>query len=427
GDAGAETLTLTSTTDGVFNFSNTAKTAVNVVTITNGGSNVTFQAADVAGLTTLTGSAAGVTTVNFTDTTSLATKDVTNIDVITIAGVDQTLTVDGDEAGAGGQYLTTTGSGTSNLVYAVGAGAASLDLTNTTVSGFDSISVAAALVANTLTIDALSIVTGGATAVTAGATSNLAVTETYNASTWAVTGFDLVTVTAAQTLTVSDTFFNTTVAVYDGSATGALVVNMVGTTLDLGADSFGTGSDIQTTITGTAGNDTITFANAKAAGSAMAVTGNGGTDTFRFEGASGNATGGDLLVIADAVSITDFNSANDVITGQAAGLAGVNLTTGNVASGAWNLDTTGPGFALITGATVADFSSLAAVSAAVGIVTATATDVAYFAVTNINESQVGIYRVLFAATGVIDAADDLTLVSVINNTGDFNASNLGLY
>ena len=276
----------------------------------------------------------------------------------------------------------------------------------------------------------MSIVTGGVTTVTAAATSNLAVTQTYNATNWTVTGFDLVTVTAAQTLTVANTFFdNATAADYNGSATGALVVDMVGTTLNLGADSFGTITDIQTTITGTAGNDTITFANAKAAGSSMVVNGNGGNDTFRFEGASGNATGGDLLVIADAVSITDFNSANDIITGESATLLGVNLTTGNVASGAWDLNGTGPGFALITGATVADFSNLAAVSAAVGAVTATATDVAYFAVTNINESQVGIYRVAFAATGAatIVAGDDLTLVSVIDNTGDFNALNLGLY
>ena len=430
GGGDVEVLTLTSTGNGVFNFSNTAMTLIDTVTITNGGSNVTFQAADVAALATLNGSAAGITTVNFTNTTSLAAKTVGNIDVITIAGVDQTLTVDGDEAGAGGSFLTTTGSGTSNLVYEVGAGAASLSLTNTTVSGFDSIDITNGVTTNTLTIDSESIV--GNTTLVANAAANLALGSAGNFSNISLTAgdFDSLLTTSATAATVSNGMFAGAVVLVDSLAAGddtALTIAMSSATLDLGAIAFGTTNGVDTTITGTAGNDTITFANAKAAGSTMVVTGNGGTDTFRFEGASGNATGGDLLVIANAVAITDFNSANDIITGQAAGLFGVNATVGAVATGAWNLDTTGPGFALITGATVADFSNLAAVSAAVGIVTATATDVAYFAVTNINESQVGIYRVAFAATGAIDAADDLTLVSVIDNTGDFNALNLGLY
>ena len=455
------TLTLsTANADLTFNDGGTYDFSSKTLTFTNGAGEVlTFadatttmivDAADIANVDTITGGGTdGVnTTMSFNDTTSLAGRAVTEVDTFTIttaAAANQTLTVDHDDyttmAGADTLNVTFTGSGDDNLTFAVGGGAAAMDLSDARISGIDTIDVSAQQGGNVNTTIAAASITGNVTLV-GDAAGNLLLADSGNYSNITLTAgdFDTLSIASATTVTVGAGMFSGAVVLVDSTAAGTdpnLTIAMgSATTLNLGTVAFGTTNGMATTITGSTGNDTITFADSKAAGSTMTASGNGGNDLFRLESNSGNGitlggAGAQALVIADAVRVSDFASANDQVSVLATGIATGVATVQTKASGAATVDTAA--FTLITGATMSDFSSLAQLTAAVGTVAdATAADVGYFAVSNVTGSQVAIYAVQFkaAAAGAlttVDADDDVALVGVIDVTGTFAIGNMQVF
>jgi hypothetical protein len=424
--------------DGTYDFSNialtfgTAASVLDLGTDGNAAKTVRADAADLNNVGTITGEAtAGITTtLAVNDTDDLSGVTVTDVDTITIgtaSNTDQTLTVSGADFVAG-NFTTVAGSGDDNL--AIGD-AGAVDFTNTTISGIDALALGTAG-ANDITLDAASI--SGTVAVTADAGADLLITETgtYSNLTIESGDFDSLVITDGVTATVGNTTLDddgtfTSLVAIDSSGAGAdgnLVINMTTTTLDLSGVGIGATQDVDTSITGTTGNDTITFADAKAAGSAMTVSGNGGNDQFRLEDASGNV---DALVVADAVRITDFGAAGDSV-----GFAAADLTLAGVqskASGAVTAAT--DGFVFINNATVNDFTSLAQFGAAVGALTANAAGQSLaFAIANTAGSQVGIYHFTDsdADTNVGDVAGDVNLVGVIDVTsGSFGIGNINVF
>ena len=440
---GGDTLALVKGSgSGSFDFSTTALTGVE--TISTNGANVTLTAsdADLTDVTTLTIGTAASTDIVLTDANDELTGiTFTNTGVRSLQFGNFTVTLDEQNIetdflafqGNGGvsSKITTTGRTTELLIGNKLSNVSLLDVASYS-SANDVVSIGGDSLTNLVTL------TGNANTdltITAGAVGTTIDARGLSTTT---TTFDALVITEGLTLQVDQGFFNGVFGSINSSADTTSATNLQissASSLDLGETSIGTISgtkDVQTTITGTLGNDTITLAASKSSGSTMVVTGNGGTDAFRFNEESGNelaSAGAQNLTLANAVSISDFNSASDTFVGLGSDLSGVNLTVGSVASGAWNLDTTGPGFALITGASVADFTDLTSVGAAVGAVVATDGDQAYFAVTNVDESKVAIYQVTFkdSETDLIDATDGLTLIGVLTNTGDFTASNIGLY
>lgn len=355
--------------------------------------------------------------------------NVQNLTALNAAGDDITLNSDDFTTT---NFLTVTGEGTSDLVLAV---AAATDLTNTTISGFDEID-ATAVGANDISIDAASI--SGNVTVIANAGADLLITETGDYSNITVTSGDFdsmvitdgATVTATEALLDADGTVTSMVSIDSSGAVsdGNLVINMSGTTLNLGAVAIGATQDVDTTINGTAGNDIITLADSKAAGSAMTVNlASGGNDVVRFEDGSGNVA--DSMVIADAVSITGYTAGgSDQLNFEDA------LTTANnvksLASG--SVDFTTDGLVYINNATMSDFSSIAQLATAVGTsATVGAGESLVFAVSGSGASsgQVG----LFAFTDVdnnatIDAADTVTLLGVVDvASGTFGTADLNVF
>jgi hypothetical protein len=220
----------------------------------------------------------------------------------------------------------------------------------------------------------------------------------------------------------------------DAAAAGddtAITITMgTATALNLGDVAFGGTNGVDTTITGSTGNDTITAADAKGATSVMSVTGNGGSDAFRIEDGSGNAAGG--VVVANAFTVTDFNVTNDQVLYLRADLtnSAAQLPL-SIASGAGNFDT--GGFFFINNATMSDFTSKAQLAAAVGAISnfATAGDTAAFAVANVAGTQIAIYDVVEAGADAdnVDATNDtITLVAILNITGGtFALTNMSVF
>jgi len=333
---------------------------------------------------------------------------------------DQNLTLDGADFSAT-QYTTVTGSGDDNLTLGTGVDS---DLSNATISGFDTID--ASLVAgNNLTIGAN---ISGTVTVIGDATTDLTIAETGDYTNLSITAgdFDNLTLTGGITATVDEaTLAGAFTSIDSDNATDAnLTINMVGTTLSLAGIGIGQTFDVDTTITGTAGNDIITAADNKSAGSAMTIDSGAGIDQVRLDNESGNGTGG--LVIADAVSIS-HDANNDQVAIPATFLT--NDVVNNLASG--TVTAASHGFVFINDATVNDFSNLAQFAAAVGTLTANAANQQLaFAIPNNTGSQVGIYVFVDSDNdaNVGNVANDVRLVAVLDiSAGTFNFSDIAVY
>jgi S-layer protein len=407
------------------------------------GGSITLDDADIDNLGVLTGEAtAGVTTTIATvGALDLSVMAVTEIDTFTIGGVNSTLTMDGDDYTAmqvaDTPVVTITGSGDDNLTFAAGGGAAAISLADGTISGVDTINVAAGVAANALTLDAAAI-SGNVTLVgAAGTIVTLGEAGDYSNITLTAAQFTDLTITAGvATATVGAGMFTSAINLIDGAAAGADTVLTIAmgaaTALDLSAVLVGTTNGTDVIITGSTGSDTITAADRTATGSTFVVTGNGGSDTFRLEEESGNAivVAGNLQVVVDAVSITDFDVANDVIALASAFSSGTNAVVA-AASGASNVDTSSATF--INNSVMSDFSDLVQLGTSVGAVaTATAGDDHYYLIGNGDGSKLAVYAVTFAAAvggalTTVDTDDNVSLVAVIDVTGTFSAADVTMY
>ncbi|MDA8672766.1 hypothetical protein N9M46_06940, partial [Gammaproteobacteria bacterium] len=430
-DATADTLGLD---DGTYDFSaitistNGASSGGHTLDLAAQGSlakTVTMDAADLANFATITGetTASIVTTLNVNDTDDLSAATITDVDVITIgtsANTDQTLTLAAADFVAG-NFTTVTGSGDDNLTVAN-----TVDFTNTTISGID-VLTAGSVGDNDVSLDAASI--SGDVTLIAHATANLKITETGDYTNLTVTDndFDSMIITDAQTVTITekgltnaaDGSIESLIAINSTGATDAnLLINMSGTVLDLATVTVGASNDVDTTITGTTGADIITLWDASTAGSATVVTGNGGGDIFRMENASGNAVVADgfTAVLADAISITDFDANNDTLEFDISDVT--NAGVGSAASGAW--DPGSYGLTLITGASLNDFTNETGFYAAVGNATASDGELGVIAIANTAGTQVGIYHVVVedaeTGAGLLDTNEEISLIAVIDIT-----------
>ena len=437
GGAGADTLALSG---GTYDFSNIAVTfgaaasVLDLNTDDNLAKTVTVDATDIANVGTITGEATASidTVINLNDTDDISGLTITNVDTVTIAGTSQTLTIDDQDIDAAANIVDVTSTGTTNnlVVSDVGGADNAVDLRGSTISGFATITTDHG--ATNLTLDSESI--SGQTQLNGDATSIVAITETGDYTNISIDSGEYVglVLTDGITATIDDLTLDddgtVTTAAFAIDSTAAVDANlnivMAGTTLNLGVVGIGATQDVDTIITGTTGNDVITMADTKAAGSAMTVTGNGGSDQFRLEDASGNV---DALVVADAVSITDFDAGNDSIQFAAADIDINGIKS--LASGAVTAAT--DGFVFINNAAVNDFSSLAQFGAAVGALTANAAgqDLA-FAIANTAGDKVGIYAYTDSDndTDVGDTAADVNLVAILDVTsGTFGLTNMGVY
>jgi Ca2+-binding RTX toxin-like protein len=418
----------------------TAASVLDLNTVDNLAKTVTIDAADVTNAATITGetTAAIVTTLNINDTLDMDAYTNTNIDVVTIGGTSQTLTLAGDDSTAS-NYTTVTSTGTTNLlVYGVGGGAASVDLTNATVTGFTSVDVTNAATTNDLILDSASI--SGATTLIAAAGTDLRLGDgDYTNLTLTTADFDSIEIaTAATSVTLDEGMIvGSSVVLLDdqaASADPAVALNMSAAgTLDLGAMLVGTTNGVDLTITGTTGNDTITAPDASAAGSAIVIVTGTGSDTVRLEDNAGNAfaanSGNFTGVLADAVSISDFNATTDQLAIATADLVSATSNAGGVAAGSLNMNNLG--FAYLTGTTLNDFTNEAGVYSAIGNVTGGDGDVSFVAISNAANTQVGVYiidAVGALTAGPVDGSDSVSLVAVVDiSSGTFSATNLTVY
>jgi len=449
---GADTLQLG---NGTYDFSSTAitfATAASILDLNTDGDTaktVTVDAADIANVATITGesTASIVTTLNLNGADDLRAVTITNLDVLTIGGSSTALTVSGDDF-TSSNFTTVTGTGTSNTLVvgvgdngdgAVGDGddvTGSVDLTNATVSGFTSIDITLAATTNDLILDSASI--SGATTLIAAAGTDLRLAENGDYTNLTLTSGDfdsLEIATAVTAVTVDEGMFAGAVALIDDQAASAdptvtIALSAAGT-LNLSGVAIGTTNGADVVVTGTSGADVIYGADSKAAGSSLTITGGGGADIFRLEDASGNGyTAGanaQTIVVADAISITDFSGTDDVIEVDISDAT--TAAAGAVAKGSWN--TGSLGFALITGTTLNSFDSAAGIYSAVGNVTASDGDVGFFAIANTAGTKVGIYVVDMdgaKAGAALDANDDISLIAVVDVTaGSFAVGNVGAY
>jgi len=414
----------------------TAASVLDLNTVDNLAKTVTVDAADLANAATISGesTASIVTTVNLNDTIDIKAYTIADVDVITMGGTAQTLTIDDNDM-TSSNFTTVTGSGDSLLAMVdVATDDGGIDLSNTTISGFTSMTSGTD---GTLTLDSASF--SGAITLIGQAATDILISEAgdYSNVTLTAGDFDNITVSSA-TATLDEGWFNGTVDLLDDSAGGddpAVTIAIAGTTLDLSAVAIGTSNGIDVTITGTTGNDTITGPATSASGSAVVITTGAGTDNVKLAEASGNAAATDTntaATIADAVSVSDFDATKDIVSIDISGGAGINATVGTAASGAYNANT-GPGFVLITGASVADFSSGVAVAGALGNVTLTDDDEFFVAFSNAAGTQVGIYNVLTnggeaGASGISAGTDGISLIAVLDiSAGTFGLANMGVY
>jgi len=432
---GADTIELAG---GTYDFSSitlatTNSSSLDLNTADNLAKTLTVDAAD------FTGFAAGVigettaaitTTLNFNDTDDISTYTVSNVDTITIGGTNQTLTVDEADFTAT-NYTTVTGSGGANLTVS-GAGGANnaVDFSNTTISGFDTLTTNSGT--GGLSFDAAAL---GSTAVTlvGDTTSDITITEDVDLSQLTLTAsdFDDLELAAAVDLTTDNGFWSGAINAVAGNITGTLTINMdAAASIDLGGIA-GTAMT-STSIVGTTGNDTIETFTSNATGTFTIATGTG-VDIVRIGGEDAGNLHSDnasafTAVVADAVRITDFDASNDQIAVPTGAIETTPATVGSVASGGHN-SATGHGFALLTGATLNDFTSEAGFYAAVGQVNGTADDASFVAIQNAAGTQVGVYKIDITADGnaVLATDDDATLVAVLDVTGTFSTSNMAFY
>jgi Ca2+-binding RTX toxin-like protein len=390
----------------------------------------------------LTINAAATATIEFTDAyagvlTETAANNKIDLDGVgTVKFGDFTMKF---EDGALGTFTAITGSGGTSTNATFGDDSAH-DLSGETITNVTTLSFAAAA-SDAITIDGDTLV--GTTTLIAHATSDFTITDTVDITNVTTTSgdFDSMIITDAKTVTATeksldaDGTVTSMIAINSTAGVDAnLVVNMSGTTFDLAGVTVGATQDVDTTITGTTGNDTITFWEASTAGSATVVNGNGGGDIFKLEDGSGNAAAVDsaaTVTIADAIQIKDFDANNDTVMVDISDATGTNQSATSVATGAVNLNTTSGGFTLITGATMADFASKAGVISAVGANTTTDDDEMFVAIQNVAGTQVGIYNILFDganAAATMAADDGVSLVALIDVTaGTFGLDNMSVY
>jgi len=422
---GADTLQLEG---GTYNFSavtvtfGTAASVLDLDTVDALAKTVTLDAADINNVGTITGeaTAAIVTTINMNDTIDIKAVTVGDVDVITMGGTAQTLTIDDNDM-TSSNFTTVTGSGDSLFAMVdVATDDGNVDLSNTTISGFTSMTSGTD---GTLTLDSASF--SGAITLVGQAATDILISEAgdYSNVTLTAAQFDNITVSSA-TATLDEGWFNGTVDLLDDSAAGTdpvVTVTMASTTLNMGAVLVGTTNGIDVNITGTTGDDIITAPDASAAGSAVTITSGTGADTIRLEDGSGNAITGaaDVTVVADAISVTDFNTAADQIAVDSSFTSGV-TTVASAAAGASNIDNAA--FILMT-STLNDPTSLAGITAAIGSVGgATAGDDAFYAINNSAGTKAYIYAITLAAAtsgalATVDTDDNISLVAVLDLTG----------
>lgn len=389
----------------------------------SGGKTLTLDATDVANVATFTGEVVGtaVTRLNFNDSTNISTAATTNIDTVTIAGANQTLTLAGGGDFSATNFTTVTGSGTSNL--AVGTNAA-LDLTRTTISGFDAINFTGVGNFN-ITLDAASISNDASVVITGDATTDFVVNQNLTATNWTLTDGDFDTVTLADgvSLTVTENFLSSSLVNVSGNGgAGIETFNVEVSALDSNIDLSGivTAANLVGGINvtdGTGDNDIVTS----------------GTDAVRAITNVSLANGGsDLVVILNtddvtngveaAVNITGFDIANDQIatsTGAGVGLTptsnGVffsdwwNTAEGNLATGtvvevdANDLTSNGAD----SGAVLAAINAL--LNPLVGAAGAEITAIVYT-----GAGQAGIYQLEENAGGAGSTFDVIELVGFVN-------------
>ncbi len=389
---------------------------------------VTVDSNDLANVTTITGeSGAASTALHLTGANAdgdLSGMTITNIDTVTIGGTTRTLVLDDNDLSAS-QYTTITGAGDSLLVFN-DTGAQDIDLSNTTVSGFTSISVDVNNNNDTLILDASSL--SGAVTLIGGASSNIQFTESYDASDISVTtgDFDSLLLDAGVDLIVDgDIFATTPFPSIDGNGTATLTVNMSSSTLDLGTYALGSSSDIKIIINDSSGNDTIRASDIKSAGSTMMINLNkGGNDVVKLEDGSGNET--DAMVINDAVRITGFTPNDDQINVETA-----LITTKSVVSKtSGNVDQNSDGIVVLTGTTMSDFSNLNALSAAVGHYSnGSVDDKMLFAISNVSGTETALYSFVEDGSSVstVDVDDSVTLIAIVEHTGSFDTANITVF
>ncbi len=430
---GSDTLILQATTGAsTFDFSSidldfdTASTLL--VNSTASTIDVTVDSSDLVNVALITGeSGAATTALHLTGANAdgdLSAMTITNIDTVTIGGTTRTLTLDDSDLSSN-QYTTITGAGDSLLVFN-DTGTQNIDLSNATVSGFTSISVDISNNDDTLVLDATSL--SGAVTLIGGASSNIQFTESYDASEISVTtgDFDSLTLDAGVALIVDGDIFSTTpFPSIDGNGTGTLTVNMSSTTLDLSTYALGNTSDIETVINDTSSNDSITASDTKSAGSTMVVNLNkGGNDVVKLKDGSGNVA--DAMVISDAVTITGFDPSNDQINIETA-----LITTNSVVSKtSGNVDQDSDGIIVLTGTTMSDFTSLNALSAAVGNYSNGATNEnMLFAISNVSSTETALYSFIEDGSNVstVDAADTVTLIGIVEHTGSFDTTDISVF
>jgi Ca2+-binding RTX toxin-like protein len=456
-DAGGGTADTLQLENGTYNFSSialtfaTAASVLDLNTQGNTAKTITVDAADIANVATITGesTASIVTTINLNGTDDLRAATITNVDVLTLGGTTTSLTLSGNDF-TSSNFTTVTGTGTTNTLVigvgdnddgAVGDGddlVGNVDLTNTTISGMTSIDVTLGATTNDLILDAASI-SGNVTLIGAAGTDlQLAENGDYTNLTLTAEDFDSLAIASAVTaVTVSENLFDgAIVAIDDAGATADPTVTIVlsgAATLDLSAVAVGGTNGADIVVTGSSGNDIIYAAETTASGSSFTITTGAGTDVVRLEEASGNtavADAGATVTIADSIRVTDFDATKDQVQYDISDTDGASLTVGTAATGSLNIDT-GAGFTLITGAAVNDFSSAAAVAGAIGNMTGTDNDEFVVAIQNASGTQVGIYNILLAgantAAPILVGTDGITLIAVLDVTGTFGLTNMGVY
>lgn len=459
----ADTLALA---DGTYNFTSialtfgTAGSILDLNTNGNGAKTVTADAADLANIATITGETTAVTTtLNLNDTDDLSGVAITNVDVLTIGGTTQSLTVD-DQDFTATNFTTVTGSGTSTLVIQDEAGGDNaVSLVNTTISGFTGITTDHGN--SILTLDAASI--SGTVTLTGDATSDITISQTGDFTNITITGgdYDDLVINDGVTATFDEGFFAGNINALDGAGGGNAVVNInMGTTgtLDLSSITEGGAQAIATVaVTGTTGADTITGLDITSSGithtidggagddiliitddvgaalttGTVSLTGGAGSDQFRLSDSTAAAAGG-VFDLDKAVVITDFD-ANSVDSLQfAAALANDNSVSA-IATGA-AMDLENEGIILITGASVADFTSEAQAITAIGnAVTADGdgSDDVVFVIQNAAGTQAGLYLFDDAAGALAGAnvnAGDLQLIGLATiSNGTLDTTDLQIF
>jgi hypothetical protein len=433
GSGVTDTLTLDATYSSPFDFSNTLLTAVETIAFGD-ATTLTFDAADLNNVTNFTATTATAQTVTLNDSDDISGITTANT-IGTLTFGNFAVTVDANNITAFPTAITGSGGAATELIYSPDA---ALDLTNLAVTGVSIFDLGSADDKD-ITIN----VADWADVVTTQGGSddnNLVILDTGNLQGTTVGAeYDMLTLSGDGTVTVDDTFMGTDLLSLNGDNAGAadtLAIIMQDQLLNLGAAAVGgTNADLNITITGTSGNDIITALDDKEAGSTFAITTGAGNDVIRLELNSGNESADagttDIIVLADAVSITDFDAGKDQIAIAAADLVHAGGTEVARAQAAGSIDANTSPVVMVTGATLNDFTSASGFLSAVGTINNLADgDTATLAISNVAGDQVGIYNLyeVDTTTGYTSTGDALALVAVVDVTsGTFSIDNLTVY